>query len=103
MLRGPNGQNIYPEEIDDKLNSMAMVMESIVIQRDNKLIALVHPDMDEAKSMKFTADDLKNIMNQNLNGLNEQIPAYEKISEIIIHEEEFEKTPKKSIKRFLYS
>jgi long-chain acyl-CoA synthetase len=102
MLLGPNGQNIYPEEIEDKLNSMAMVMESIVIQRDNKLIALVHPDMDEAKSMKFTADDLKNIMNQNLNGLNEQIPAYEKISEIIIHEEEFEKTPKKSIKRYLY-
>ena len=102
MLLGPNGQNIYPEEIEDKLNSMAMVMESIVVQRNNKLIALVHPDMDEAKNMKFTADDLKHIMDQNLNGLNEQIPAYEKISEIIIHEEEFEKTPKKSIKRYLY-
>ena len=102
MILGPSGQNIYPEEIEDKLNSMAMVMESIVVQRNNKLIALVHPDMDEAKNMKFTADDLKNIMDQNLNGLNEQIPAYEKISEIIIHEEEFEKTPKKSIKRYLY-
>ena len=102
MLLGPNGQNIYPEEIEDKLNSMAMVMESIVVQRDNKLIALVHPDMDEAKNMKFTAEDLKNIMDQNLNGLNQMIPAYEKISEIIIHEEEFEKTPKKSIKRYLY-
>ena len=102
MLLGANGQNIYPEEIEDKLNSMAMVMESIVIQRNNKLVALVHPDMEEAKNMKFTAEDLKNIMIQNLNGLNEQIPAYEKISEIIIHEDEFEKTPKRSIKRYLY-
>jgi len=102
MLLGPSGQNIYPEEIEDKLNSMTMVMESIVVQRGTKLVALVHPDMDEAKSMNFTEDDLRSIMNQNLNGLNEQIPAYEKISEIEIHEEEFEKTPKKSIKRYLY-
>ena len=103
MLLGPNGQNIYPEEIEDKLNSMTMVIESIVVQRDNKLVALVHPDMDEAKNMGFSEEDLKNIMEQNRNGLNEMIPAYEKISEIEIHEEEFEKTPKKSIKRFLYS
>ncbi|WP_028903561.1 AMP-binding protein [Prevotella sp. P6B4] len=102
MLLGPNGQNIYPEEIEDKLNSMTMVVESIVVQRDNKLVALVHPDMDEAKNMGFSEDDLKNIMEQNRNGLNELIPAYEKISEIEIHEEEFEKTPKKSIKRYLY-
>jgi len=102
MLLGPNGQNIYPEEIEDKLNSMAMVLESIVVQRDNKLVALVHPDMDEAKNMGFSMDDLKNIMDQNLNGLNEMIPAYEKITEIEIHEDEFEKTPKKSIKRYLY-
>ena len=81
---------------------MTMVMESIVVQRDTKLVALVHPDMDEAKNMGFSADDLKNIMDQNLNGLNELIPAYEKISEIEIYEEEFEKTPKKSIKRYLY-
>ena len=102
MLLGPNGQNIYPEEIEDKLNSMTMVVESIVVQRDNKLVALVHPDMDEAKNMGFSEEDLKNIMEQNRNGLNEIIPAYEKISEIEIHEEEFEKTPKKSIKRYLY-
>ena len=102
MLLGPNGQNIYPEEIEDKLNSMTMVVESIVVQRDNKLVALVHPDMDEAKNMGFSDDDIKNIMEQNRNGLNEMIPAYEKISEIEIHEEEFEKTPKKSIKRYLY-
>ena len=102
MLLGPNGRNIYPEEIEDKLNSMTMVVESIVVQRDNKLVALVHPDMDEAKNMGFSDDDIKNIMEQNRNGLNEMIPAYEKISEIEIHEEEFEKTPKKSIKRYLY-
>ncbi len=102
MLLGPNGQNIYPEEIEDKLNSMTMVMESIVVQRDNKLVALVHPDMDEAKNLGFSDEDLKNIMEQNRNGLNEMIPAYEKITEIEIWEEEFEKTPKKSIKRYLY-
>ena len=102
MLLGPNGQNIYPEEIEDKLNSMTMVIESIVVQRDNKLVALVHPDMDEAKNMGFSEEDLQNIMEQNRNGLNELIPAYEKISEIEIHMEEFEKTPKKSIKRYLY-
>ena len=102
MLLGPNGQNIYPEEIEDKLNSMAMVLESIVVQRDTKLVALVHPDLDEAKNMGFTRDDLQNIMEQNRNGLNLSIPAYEKITEIEIHEEEFEKTPKKSIKRYLY-
>jgi long-chain acyl-CoA synthetase len=102
MLLGPNGQNIYPEEIEDKLNSMAMVVESIVVQRDTKLVALVHPDLEEAKNMSFTSDDLKNIMEQNRTALNQTIPAYEKITEIEIHEEEFEKTPKKSIKRYLY-
>ena len=102
MLLGPNGQNIYPEEIEDKLNSMTMVMESIVVQRDTKLVALVHPDMDEAKNLGFSIEDLKSIMDQNLNGLNEMLPAYEKITEIEIHEDEFEKTPKKSIKRYLY-
>ena len=102
MLLGANGQNIYPEEIEDKLNSMTMVMESIVVQRDTKLVALVHPDMDEAKNMGFSEEDLQNIMEQNRNGLNEILPAYEKISEIEIHKDEFEKTPKKSIKRYLY-
>ena len=102
MLLGPNVQNIYPEEIEDKLNSMTMVLESIVVQRDTKLVALVHPDFDEAKSMNFSREDLQDVMNQNLTGLNQQLPAYEKISEIVIHDEEFQKTPKKSIKRYLY-
>ena len=103
MLLSANGQNIYPEEIEDKLNSMTMVVESIVVQRDSKLVALVHPDLDEARSLGFTSEDLEGIMEQNRNGLNQMLPAYEKISEIEIHEQEFAKTPKKSIKRYLYT
>jgi long-chain acyl-CoA synthetase len=103
MLLGPNGQNIYPEEIEDKLNSMTLVVESIVVQRDTKLLALVYPDYDEAKNLNLSTDDIKNIMEQNRNGLNEQLPAYEKIAEIEIREQEFEKTPKRSIKRYLYT
>ena len=103
MLLGANGQNIYPEEIEDKLNSMTMVVESIVVQRDQKLIGIVYPDYDEAKNMNFNDDDIRNIMEQNRMQLNEQLPAYEKIAEIEIRQEEFEKTPKRSIKRFLYT
>ncbi|MCR5679732.1 MAG: AMP-binding protein [Prevotella sp.] len=103
MLLGASGQNIYPEEIEDKLNSMTLVVESIVVQRDQKLVALVHPDLDEAKTLGLTDEDLVGIMEQNRNGLNQTLPAYEKISEIEIHHEEFQKTPKKSIKRFLYT
>lgn len=69
---GPNGQNIYPEEIEDKLNSMAMVNESIVLQKGDKLVGLVHPDMDEANTLGFTQEDLENIMEQNRKELNEK-------------------------------
>jgi long-chain acyl-CoA synthetase len=102
MLLGASGQNIYPEEIEDKLNSMAMVNESIVIQKDEKLVGLVHPDYDEAKSMGFTNEDLEHIMEQNRLELNTILPAYSKLSSIKLQQEEFEKTPKKSIKRYLY-
>lgn len=102
MLLGASGQNIYPEEIEDKLNSMAMVSESVVIQKEEKLIGLVYPDFDEAKSMGFSNEDLENIMEQNRQELNAVLPAYCKLSTIKLHEEEFAKTPKKSIKRFLY-
>ena len=102
MLLGANGQNIYPEEIEDRLNSMALVSESIVVQRNNKLVALIHPDYDEASSMGFTAEDLEHIMDQNRVELNSQMPSFAKISSIQIHENEFEKTAKKSIKRYLY-
>lgn len=102
MLLGANGQNIYPEEIEDRLNSMALVSESIIVQRNNKLVALIHPDYDEASSMGFTAEDLEHIMDQNRVELNSQMPSFAKISGIQIHENEFEKTAKKSIKRYLH-
>ena len=102
MLLGPNGQNIYPEEIEDKLNSMTMVVESVVVQRDTKLVGLVFPDYDEAKNLNLNESDIKAIMEQNRQQLNEQLPAYEKIAEMEIRTEEFAKTPKRSIKRFLY-
>ena len=102
MLLGSNGQNVYPEEIEDKLNSMAMVNESIVIQRENKFVALVYPDIEEAHNMGFTQEDLENIMEQNRQELNSLLPAYSQLSSIQLHEEEFAKTPKKSIKRYLY-
>ena len=102
MLLGPNGQNIYPEEIEDKLNSMAMVNESIILQKDDKLVALVHPDMEEANTLGFSDEDLKNIMEQNRKELNTLIPSFAQVSRIQLHDREFEKTAKKSIKRYLY-
>ena len=101
MLLGASGQNIYPEEIEDKLNSMPMVAESVIVQRDDKLVALVHPDKDEVVS--FTQEELERIMEQNRNDLNGQLPAYSRIAAIELHDEEFAKTPKKSIKRYLYN
>lgn len=102
MLLGSNGQNIYPEEIEDKLNSMAMVNECIVVQDGNKLIGLVHPDYDEAHNMGFNDDDIINIMEQNRIEMNATLSSYSHLSEIRIQKAEFEKTPKKSIKRYLY-
>ena len=102
MLLGSNGQNVYPEEIEDKLNSMAYVNESLIVQKGDRLIGLVHPDYDEAKAMDFSDDDLMSIMEQNRLKLNEQLPPFCKISELRLHEDEFVKTPKKSIKRYLY-
>ena len=102
MLLGSNGQNVYPEEIEDKLNSMAYVNESLIVQKGDKLIGLVYPDYDEAKAMDFNDDDLMSIMEQNRLKLNEQLPPFCKISELRLHEDEFVKTPKKSIKRYLY-
>ena len=102
MLLSSNGQNIYPEEIEDQLNSLPMVMESVVVQRGDKLAALVHPDFEEAKTMGLSTDDLQKLMEENRTTINSELPAYSKITEIEIHEDEFEKTPKKSIKRYLY-
>ena len=102
MLLGANGQNIYPEEIEDRLNSMAMVNECVVVQRGEKLVGLVYPDFDEAATMRLNESDLEGIMEQNRQELNSTQPAYCKLAAIEIGKEEFEKTPKKSIKRYLY-
>ncbi len=102
MLLSANGQNVYPEEVEDQLNSMPMVTESVMIQEGDKFIGLVYPDFDEANTMGFSREDLENIMEQNRKDLNVILPAYCRLAEIRIHDEEFEKTPKKSIKRFLY-
>ena len=102
MLLGANGQNIYPEEIEDKLNSMALVSECIIVQRDQKLVALIHPDYDEARNMDFHEEELQHIMKENIATLNQQLPAFSKVKDFELREDEFEKTPKKSIKRYLY-
>ncbi|MBO4661136.1 MAG: AMP-binding protein [Bacteroidaceae bacterium] len=102
MLLGANGQNIYPEEIEDKLSSLPMVQECVVIQKGEKMYGLVYPDMEQAKKLNLGMNELKAIMEQNRKDLNLQIPAYEQLAGIRIMEHEFEKTPKKSIKRFLY-
>ncbi|WP_337392741.1 AMP-binding protein [Prevotella sp.] len=102
MLLGANGQNVYPEEIEDKLNNMPLVGESIIIQRDTKLVALVHPEIEDKEAMDFDDDDVKGIMDENLKTLNNQLPPFCKIAAIEIQKEEFQKTAKKSIKRYLY-
>ena len=102
MLLGANGQNVYPEEIEDKLNSMAMVNESLILQKGDKLVALVYPDFEEAKTMGFNETDIMEVMEQNRKELNAQLPPFCSISAVKIHNEEFAKTPKKSIKRYLY-
>ena len=101
MLLGSNGPNVYPEEIEDKLSSMPMVSECIVVQRGDKLVALAYPDKDELVS--FTREELEGIMDQNRQELNKQLPVYCRIQAIELQEEEFAKTPKKSIKRYLYN
>ncbi|WP_455102083.1 AMP-binding protein [Prevotella nigrescens] len=102
MLLGSNGQNIYPEEIEDKLNSLPLVSECLVVQRGEKLVGLVYPDLEEAKELGFNDADIKNLMEENRKKLNELTPAYCKLSDIEILNEEFIKTPKRSIKRYLY-
>ena len=102
MLLGANGQNVYPEEIENKLNSMTMVSESLIVQKGDKLVGLVHPDMETANSLGLNETDIAEIMEQNRQELNRSLPSFCRISEMKIHHEEFMKTPKKSIKRYLY-
>ena len=102
MLLGASGQNIYPEEIEDKLNTLPYVTESIVVQRGEKLVGLIYPDYDEAEKAGLDEDGLRMAMEQNRKDLNTMVAAYERLSAVEIYKTEFEKTPKRSIKRFLY-
>ena len=102
MLLGANGQNIYPEEIEDKLNSLPYVVESVVVQRGEKLYGLVFPDYDEISKAGMSDEDLNKLMEENRQQLNQVVPPYSKVVAFELVKEEFEKTPKKSIKRFMY-
>ncbi|MBP5393719.1 MAG: AMP-binding protein [Bacteroidaceae bacterium] len=103
MLLGANGQNIYPEEIEDKLSNMMLVSECLVVQREDKLVGLVYPDQEQVKKLRLSQEDIENIMEQNRKEINPNLPSYAQLFSIQVMEQEFEKTPKKSIKRFLYT
>lgn len=103
MILGPSGQNIYPEEIESKLNNLPCVMESLIVERKGRLVALVYPDYDQADEYNSQGNRLEQVMEQNVVELNKIVAPYERIAEIILYPTEFEKTPKKSIKRYLYN
>lgn len=103
MILGPSGQNIYPEEIEQQLNNMPYVSESLVVEKDGKLVALVYPDIENASRQGLSMDKLEELMSQNITRLNEDLPAYSQLSGVKVFQEEFEKTPKRSIKRYLYN
>ncbi len=102
MILGPSGQNIYPEEIEFKLNREPLVAESLVVDADGKLMALIHPDFDAAKAQNLDRAAIEQIMEENLAKVNTELPAYSKLAGLKIYDEEFEKTPKRSVKRYLY-
>lgn len=102
MILSSNGQNIYPEEIEAKLNSLPFVLESLVVEREGKLVGLVYPDYDTVDSTGIRHEDLPAIMEQNRKDLNKLLAPYEAVTSIILYPTEFEKTPKRSIKRYLY-
>lgn len=104
MILSSSGQNIFPEELETKLNNLPFILESLVIERNKKLVALVYADYEALDSLGLNnPDNLKTIMDENLKNLNSNVAAYEKISKIQLYPTEFEKTPKRSIKRYLYN
>lgn len=103
MLLGPSGQNIYPEELEARLNNLPYVQECVIVQRNNKLTALVYPDYDAMKADGVESDSLNTIIEENRQSFNKQVPTYEQLTKIEVVKEEFEKTPKRNIKRFLYT
>ena len=102
MILGASGQNIYPEEIEDQLNNMAYVAESLIISQNKKLVALIYPDWEQIDKANIDHNDIENLMQENIRELNELLPSFSKISGVKLYQEEFEKTPKRSIKRYLY-
>ena len=102
MILTGSGQNIYPEEIEDKLNNLPLVMESLVVERKNVLTALIFPDYDQAKQEGIDAEALDKMMAENIANLNKMVASYEKVGRYELMQSEFEKTPKRSIKRYLY-
>jgi long-chain acyl-CoA synthetase len=102
MLLGANGQNVYPEEIEDKLSNMTLVGECLVVQRGDKLVGLVYPEQEQVKKLRLSPTDIETIMEQNRKEINPNLPQYAQLFSIKVMDQEFEKTPKKSIKRFLY-
>lgn len=102
MILGPSGQNIYPEEIEQKLNNLPYVCESLIVEENHRLVALVYPDIDNGTAQGMTFADLEKMMQENIVQLNKELPAYSKIADLKVLHEEFEKTPKRSIKRFMY-
>jgi long-chain acyl-CoA synthetase len=104
VIIGPSGENIYPEEIESRLNNMPYVQESLVLEKENRLMALVYPDYELADQEGVnTESQLEEIMNQNKAELNGSLPRFKQVSKIKLYPTEFEKTPKKSIRRFLYT
>ena len=102
MILGPSGQNIYPEEIEQKLNNLPYVCESLIVEENHRLVALVYPDIDNGSAQGLSFSDLEKLMQENITQLNKDLPGYSKIADLKVLHEEFEKTPKRSIKRFLY-
>lgn len=102
MILSANGQNIYPEEIEDRLNNQPYVVESVVVERDKRIVALVYPDYDRVSQESMDENDLAKLMEENRIKLNLMLPLYSRIARIELRKNEFEKTPKRSIKRFLY-
>lgn len=103
MILTGSGQNIYPEEIEDKLNNMYMVQESLVLEHNGRLTALVVPDFEQAELEGIDKEELPRIMENNLKELNKLLASYEQVASITVYPTEFEKTPKRSIKRYLYN
>ena len=102
MILGPSGQNIYPEEIEQQLNNMPYVSESLIVEENNRLVALIHPDIENGQKQGLSFIDLTKLMKDNITTLNKDLPSFSQIESVKVLQEEFEKTPKRSIKRYLY-